>query len=150
DFGNMVDFINEAEREPRDFWPVEPQFGLTVLPAMLGAAEGMLKAVRQKMTERPVLGWHYDRQSDSELLLAMLGEAAMKIRSAWMHVYHACDKMDVTAPQRALTKLEKVEIQADCGYSMRLVRKAADTLMDIAGPGGFALSNPVQRYWRDL
>lgn len=150
DMMNMAEFVGESVAEPRDFWPFEPQFGLTVLPSMLGAAEGMLKAVRQKMNDRPIIGWQYDRQSDSELLLAELGEAAIKIDSAWLHVYRACDIVDRVAQERKVSKMEKVKSQADCGYAMRLVREACDTLLDIAGPGGFALTNTIQRYWRDL
>lgn len=150
DLMDMAAYVGGMSREPRDFWPVEPQFGLTVIPAMLGAAEGMLEAVRQKMNSRAIIGWNYQRQSDSQLLLAMLGEAAMKIASARMHVLGASDQMDLSGPERALSKQEKVRIQADCGYAMRLVREAAELLLDIAGPGAFALANSIQRYWRDI
>ena len=33
---------------------------------------------------------------------------------------------------------------------MRQLRRAGERLMEIAGPGAFALSNPLQRLWRDL
>lgn len=147
---NMAALIGEAQLEPRDLWPTEPQFGLTVLPASMGAVAGMLESVRQKMNDRPVLSWNYDRQSDSHLLLAKLGEAAIKIDSAWMHVYRACDVVDRIAQERPVTKMEKVKTQADCGYAMRLAREAADILLDIAGPGGFVKTNAIQRQWRDL
>lgn len=147
---NMLEFVGESRAEARDFWPVEPQFGLTVLPSMLGAATGMLEAVRQKMNERPIISWNYERQSDSELLLAKLGEAAIKIDSAWLHVYRACDIVDRVAQERTVTKIEKVKTQADCGYAMRLVREAAEILLDIAGPSAFTLTNMIQRQWRDL
>ncbi|MBB4642806.1 acyl-CoA dehydrogenase family protein [Rhizorhapis suberifaciens] len=150
DMANMAGLVGESHAEARDFWPVEPQFGLTVLPSMLGAAEGMLEAVRQKMNDRPIIGWQYGRQSDSQLLLARLGEAAIKIDSAWMHVYRACDVLDRVAQEREVTKMEKVRTQVDCGYAMRLLREASETLLDIAGPGAFVLSNRIQGFWRDL
>src|SRR3546814_16536442 len=43
-----------------------------------------------------------------------------------------------------------LSIQADCGYAMCRLRGAGNRLMDGAGPGAFALSNPLQRSWRDL
>ncbi|MEJ7935458.1 acyl-CoA dehydrogenase family protein [Sphingobium sp. AN558] len=150
DMMNMAGLIGEAQLEPRDLWPIEPQFGLTVLPATMGAVTGMLESVRQKMNDRPILSWNYDRQSDSHLLLAKLGEAAIKIDSAWMHVYRACDVVDRIAQERVVTKMEKVKTQADCGYAMRLAREAADILLDIAGPGAFVQSSTIQRQWRDL
>jgi len=45
---------------------------------------------------------------------------------------------------------QSTRIQADCGYAMELLRGAGERLMDVAGPGAFALSNPLQRFWRDL
>ncbi|WP_340265849.1 acyl-CoA dehydrogenase family protein [Sphingobium mellinum] len=150
DLANMAAFVGANPPEPRDLWPFEPQFGLTVLPSMMGAAAGLLEAVRQKMNDRPIIGWQYDRQSDSQQLLARLGEAAIKIDSAWMHVHRACDVVDRIAQERPATIMEKVKTQADCGYAMRLLREAADILLDIAGPSTFVLSSPTQRLWRDL
>lgn len=150
EMADMASFVGANPPEPRDLWPHEPQFGLTVLPSMLGAATGLLEAVGQKMNDRPIIGWQYDRQSDSQQLLAKLGEAAIKIDSAWMHVLRACDVVDRIAQERPATIMEKVKTQADCGYAMRLVREAADILLDIAGPSTFALSSPTQRLWRDL
>ena len=139
-----------SELENRDLWPVGPLGPLTVLPGMLGAAEGLLESVTTKMNSRSVVGWRYARQSDSELLLGMLGTAAIQIDSAWMHVGRACDTVDLVAPNRTVSHLELAKVQVDCGYAMRLLREAASTLMDIGGPGAFALSNGMQRYWRDL
>lgn len=141
---------SSGEDEARDRWPEEVQTPLSVLPSMLGAAQGLLAAVHSKMTERPVINWRYERQSDSQLLLAMLGEASLKIDSAWMHVHRVCDVVDLVAPVRSVTPMEKVRAQADCGYAMRLLREAGALLMDIAGPGGFASANPAQRFWRDI
>src|SRR3546814_3291530 len=58
--------------------------------------------------------------------------------------------LDETAQQRVLTGFDKAHIQADCGYAMGLLRGAGNRLMDVAGPGAFALSNPLQRSSRDL
>jgi alkylation response protein AidB-like acyl-CoA dehydrogenase len=154
----VPDFVGEAPlpaagadaREARDYWPSEVQFPLTVLPSMLGAAEGLLAAVTSKMNSRPVLSWKYSRQSESQALLSLLGEAAIKIDSAWMHVLRVCDLMDEIAPTRPVTQMEKVSAQAQCGYAMRLVREAANSLMDIAGSGAFASANVMQRLWRDI
>jgi|GEM_PF-271184 len=136
--------------EPRDFWPWEPLFPLGVLGPMPGAAEGMLELVRQSMDKRSVVGWTYPTQSESQLLVARMGEAAMLIDSAWMHIKRACDVLDVIAPERQPTDFEKARAQADCGYAMRQLRDAGNMLMDIAGPGALALANPLQRLWRDL
>ncbi|MDB6061259.1 MAG: hypothetical protein JWM78_1362 [Verrucomicrobiaceae bacterium] len=136
--------------EPRDLWPMEPRFPLGVLAPMLGAAEALLERVSAAMPKRSVVGWGYDNQADSENLVGQLGEAALEIDSAWLHIRRAAAYLDETSPQRELSGFEKARIQADSGYAMALLRRAGDRLMDIAGPSAFATTNPLQRFWRDL
>lgn len=136
--------------EPRDRWPMEPLFPLGVLAPMLGAATALLEGVVQAMPKRQVVGWTYARQSGSEALVGMAGRAAMEIDSAWLHVRRAAGMLDETAQHRVLTGFDKAQLQADCGYAMELLRAAGNRLMDVAGPGTFALSSPLQRIWRDL
>lgn len=139
-----------AALEPRDRWPVEPLFPLGVLSPMLGAAQALLDAVVANLPKRPMIGWQYPNQAASQTLVGQLGEAAMNIDSAWLHVRRAVDSIDVTAQQRPLSGFEKARIQADCGHAMRHLRNAGDRLMEIAGPGAFATDSPLQRLWRDL
>lgn len=139
-----------AETEPRDRWPVEPLFPLGVLSPMLGAAEAMLEQVRESLPKRPTIGWKYANQADSQTFVGQFGEAALEIDSAWLHVRRAVAMIDETAQSRPLSGREKAHIQADCGYAMRQLRRAGERLMEIAGPGAFARSSPLQRLWRDL
>lgn len=141
---------NNSLLEPRDRWPVEPLFPLGVLAPMLGAAESMFEQVHDGMSRRKVIGWQYAEQSASQVLINQLGEARMEVDSAWLHIRRAAAQIDETAQQGPLSGFEKARIQADCGYAMGLLRRAGERLMDIAGPGGFATSNPLQRFWRDL
>jgi alkylation response protein AidB-like acyl-CoA dehydrogenase len=136
--------------EPRDHWPVEPLFPLTVLAPMLGAAQGLQELVRDTMAKRKVIGWNYASQADVDIFVQQFGEASMALDSAWLHIRRAAGLVDDVAPTRALSGFEKAQMQADCGYAMQLVRGATMTLMDIAGPSGFATSNPMQRLWRDV
>ena len=136
--------------EPRDRWPVEPLFPLGVLAPMLGAAGAMLEIVNAHMPQRPTIGWKYGNQAESQTFVGQFGEAALEIDSAWLHVRRAVASIDDTAQTRPLSGFEKARIQADCGYAMRQLRRAGERLMEIAGPGAFALSSPLQRLWRDL
>lgn len=136
--------------EPRDRWPMESLFPLGVLPPMLGAATAILHAVVKSAGTRPVVGWTYETQATSQTLSTMIGQSALEIDSAWMHIRRAAGMMDDTASQRVLTGFDKAQIQADCGFAMGLLRTASNRLLDVAGPGAFALTNPLQRFWRDL
>lgn len=142
--------VNPATLEPRDRWPVEPLFPLGVLSPMLGAADAMLAIVTANLPKRPTIGWKYANQADSETFVGQLGEAALEIDSAWLHIRRAVNMIDETAQTRALSGFEKARVQADCGYAMRQLRRAGERLMEIAGPGAFATSSPLQRLWRDL
>lgn len=141
---------SSANLEPRDRWPMEPLFPLGVLSPMLGAATALLDAVSTGLSARPVIGWKYPVQADSQAFVGQLGEAALEIDSAWLHVRRAVAQIDETAQTRLLTGFEKARIQADCGYAMRQLRRAGERLMEVAGPGAFAASSPLQRHWRDL
>lgn len=139
-----------AALEPRDLWPVEPLFPLTVLAPMLGAACGLQELVQETMAKRKVIGWKYSSQADVNVFVEQFGSASMELESAWLHIRRAASMVDDIAPSRPLNGFEKARMQADCGYAMKLVRQATETLMDIAGPSSFASSNPMQRLWRDV
>ena len=139
-----------AEMAPRDRWPVEPLFPLGVLSPMLGAAGAMRDIVRDNLPQRPVIGWNYARQADSQTFVGQFGEAALEIDSAWLHIHRAVAMIDDTAQIRPLSGFEKARVQADCSYAMRQLRRAGERLMETAGPGAFASNSPLQRPWRDL
>ncbi|NVO04711.1 MAG: acyl-CoA dehydrogenase family protein [Rhodoferax sp.] len=139
-----------AVLEARDRWPVEPLFPLGVLAPMLGAAMALQDLVAANMPRRVTVGWKYASQAESETMVGQFGEAAMEIDSAWLHVRRAVRAIDETAQTRGLSGFEKARIQADCGYAMRQLRRAGERLMEIAGPGAFAQTSPLQRLWRDL
>lgn len=142
--------LDLPELEAREKIPLEPIFPLGVLSPTLGSAMAMLDYVTQRMPAKKIVGWHYDSQSTSETFVQQLGEAAMDIDSAWLHIERAAAMLDVKAQQQVLSGYDKAQIQADCGYAMWQLRRAGEKLMDIAGPSGFADDNPMQRYWRDL
>lgn len=138
------------ELEPRDRWPVEPLFPLGVLSPMLGAAQALLDMVTENMPKRNTVYWTYPTQSETDSMVEQLGEAALEIDSAWLHIRRAAGMIDDVAQTRPLSGFEKARIQADCGFAMRRLRAATDRLMEIAGPAAFGTHNPMQRFWRDL
>jgi alkylation response protein AidB-like acyl-CoA dehydrogenase len=142
--------VKDPTVEPRDRWPSAAILPLGVVAPMLGAARNMLDRTIASLDKKAVTFWDYQRQSDSQVVLGQVGEAAIEIESAYMHVLRVADAFDETAQTRALTTAEQVRLQADCGYAMNLVRRAAERLMDIGGASAFAQSNPLQRAWRDI
>jgi alkylation response protein AidB-like acyl-CoA dehydrogenase len=144
------DVLDNPAAEARDRWPFAVIFPLGVVAPMLGAARNMLDCTLANLDKKAVTFWDYPRQSDSQVVLEQVGEAAIEIDSAFLHVLRVADAFDETAQTRALTAAEQVRLQADCGYAMSLVRRASERLMDIGGASAFAQSNPLQRAWRDI
>lgn len=140
----------QLSAEPRENWPTAGAFPLSVLAPTLGAAQNMLDRTVANLGVKGVTMWDYPHQSDSQSVLAQVGEAAMEIESAWLHIRHAADILDHDAQDHFLTPAEVVRLQADCGYAMQLVRRAGERLMDIGGASAFTTSNPLQRAWRDI
>ena len=143
-------WLSPALSEPRDRWVDEVSVPLGVIAPSIGAVEAMLEMVTAGINKKTVTHWKYPVQSDSEVLLEQLGLARMEIESAWLHLHRAAATSDVIAQRRPVTGLEKARGQADCGYATKLMRSAADRLMDIAGSSAFATANPLQRFWRDV
>ncbi len=142
--------LQDRTAEPRDRWPTAVGFPLGVIAPMLGAARNMLDRTVETLDKKAITHWDYPRQCDSHVVLQQLGEAAIEIDSAWLHVLHAVDGLDETAQIRMLSQAEQVRLQADSGYAMSLLRRAAERLMDIGGASAFAQSNAMQRAWRDI
>jgi alkylation response protein AidB-like acyl-CoA dehydrogenase len=130
--------------EPRDRWPVAVVLGLALLAPILGAARNLLERTLAGV-EKPITHWVYPRQADSHVVLEQLGEGAMEIDTAWLHILRAADALDITAQSGAVSPSEQVRLQAAQGFAMRMIRRASERLMDIGGASAFATSNPMQR-----
>lgn len=142
--------VAPEDMEPSDRWPPAAYFGLGLTGPLLGAAQAILNKVSEKIHSRPVTYWKYAHQSDSHVILKAIGDAQMEIDSAWLHVRYASSLLDEVAQHRPLTTVERVQIPANCGYAMSLLRRAGERLMDIAGSSGFADGSPLERAWRDI
>ena len=140
----------QLSEEPRDNWSSAGAFPLGVLAPLLGAARKMLDIMVGDLDTRGVSMWDYPRMSASQSVLQQVGEAAIEIDSAWLHVMNAADILDVNAQDHPITQDEVVRLQADCGYAMQLLRRAAGRLMDLGGASAFTTDHPLQRAWRDI
>jgi alkylation response protein AidB-like acyl-CoA dehydrogenase len=138
------------EPEPRDLWPMAVVLGLSLLAPLLGAAQNLLERTIAGVGKKGIAHWDYPRQADSHVVLEQIGEAAMEIDTARMHILRAADALDITAQSGPVAPAEQVRLQAAEGFAMKLLRQAAERLMDIGGSSAFATSNPMQRAWRDI
>jgi alkylation response protein AidB-like acyl-CoA dehydrogenase len=124
--------------------------GLALLAPLLGAADNLLGLILANVGKKPITHWDYARQADSHVVLQQIGEAAMEIDTAWLHILRTADALDITAQAGPVSPSEQVRLQAAEGFAMGMIRQAADRLMDVGGASAFTLSNPLQRAWRDI
>ncbi len=136
--------------EPRDRWPTAVVLGLALLAPLLGAARNLLERTVAGVGKKPITHWDYPRQADSHVVLEQIGEAALEIDTAWLHILRAADALDVTAQSGPVSAAEQIRLQAAQGFAMRMIRRAGERLMDIGGASAFATSSPLQRAWRDI
>ncbi|MGQ0699394.1 MAG: acyl-CoA dehydrogenase family protein [Panacagrimonas sp.] len=130
--------------------PFGAAFGIGLMGAVLGMAEAILDAVVADVKKKSITYWNFDKASDSASTLHKLGEAAMQIQTARLHVKRGCHDLEEITKSRTLTIPERARVRTDAAHAAQMCRAAADTLMCLAGASSFAENNVIQRYWRDL
>ncbi len=136
--------------EMTDYMSMMPILAVNIVAPPLGMAQAVLEMIAEGTKRRGITYTIYGRQSDSAVVHHQIGEAALKLDSAWLHILRAADEIDAAARAAApIDYLTRARIRGDAGYAARLVREVIDQLISIGSSGAFAESNPLQRFWRD-
>ncbi|KOV95520.1 hypothetical protein ADK65_29655 [Streptomyces sp. NRRL B-1140] len=153
-------FILYAEQDPDGRWekavsPTELVQGNThSLASLVGAARGALDVVREQLAKRKPLSYTtYAHAVDSPAIQLWFAQAAHLVDTAVLHMTAIADGFDAhtaAAPHTELPWEERARIRMHQATALQRAKEAMQKLLDIAGTGGFALSNPLQQYWRDL
>jgi alkylation response protein AidB-like acyl-CoA dehydrogenase len=119
-------------------------------PALVGMANGMAAAVRQTLIGKKAL-FSGELQSERVANQIKLTEAMTDIHAAELIMRHRLAELkswgEKGAPPSALDALSS---QRDASYVSRLMGKVANNLSLMAGATSINLSNPIQRYQRDI
>jgi alkylation response protein AidB-like acyl-CoA dehydrogenase len=123
------------------------RFVFTVLGPMVGAARGALDQIETMFASaRKPFMTAYTRMGESPGARGLLAEAAYLVRRAeraMTAVARAVDAEPVTGDDRIRLRMDLSGAAADC-------RAAVGKMLDLYGSSGFAMDNPLQRFWRDL
>jgi 3-hydroxy-9,10-secoandrosta-1,3,5(10)-triene-9,17-dione monooxygenase len=126
-----------------------PSTLLLVAPA-LGMGYAALNLAVDRAPTKGISQTSYPRQTDSVAVQIQIGQAALKLETARLHVYHAADELDAASARGDRTDYHtRAEIRARAGYAAQLVVDAMTILVNVHGAGSFAESNRMQQYWRD-
>ncbi|GLY64228.1 acyl-CoA dehydrogenase family protein [Amycolatopsis taiwanensis] len=117
---------------------------------MVGVAQVALAFVTAKAPKRAISYTSYPAQIESQVFVKGIGEAAMQIDSAELHLARTTRMIDAAAAEaRELTLDERRKVRGDVGHAMNEVCLAFNQLMNLHGSSAFAEVNPLQRMWRD-
>ena len=119
-------------------------------PALIGMAAGMAEAVRKTLIGKKAL-FSGELQAERVANQMKLTEALTDIHAAELIMRHRVDELhrwgEAGAPPTALDALSS---QRDASYVARLMGKVANNLALMSGATSINLSNPIQRYQRDI
>ena len=120
---------------------------LPLVATMLGTAEEIFQATMRVVgSGKPMADSLHEHLADSPSLRSDLARARNLLDSAWLHVMRSANALDAAQ----LDDTEQARLRMDAGYASKVLREAADLLLNVGGASSFAATNPVQRYWRDL
>jgi alkylation response protein AidB-like acyl-CoA dehydrogenase len=122
-------------------------YGTTVLAPLVGAARGAhdLTTAMFASDRKPSMT-AYARMGESPAARQWLAEASLLVDRAertLLAIAAAVDADDISPTGHARLHLDMADAARDC-------RAAVDLMLDLHGASGFAASNALQRYWRDI
>jgi alkylation response protein AidB-like acyl-CoA dehydrogenase len=130
--------------------PFVPLATLPLLGPLLGIGCAALDLV---VSSTPGKGMHhtfFTRQSDSVGVQIQVAEAALKLKTARLHVFGIADQLDLSLRTgEPVDYAARAEIRAQAGYAAQQVLDAINVLVNVHGAAGFAESSRMQQYWRD-
>jgi hypothetical protein len=155
---SMANYSNDALEvrkrhlgAPSDWWSMLPTIRATGIVLLLGAARQMQTFCEAESKTKPIVMTPFKARTESAVVVYELGKVAAQLDTAEVLLFNALGELDTLALHRQRPALEVCSRQrALCGQVIQLIHGAIEQIMFISGSSAFALSNPLQRYWRDI
>lgn len=135
----------------------EPLYRTPSAPVLLASAAPLLGTARAIFGQtvaglgKPMTETIYQRTADSPGAQASLADAANLIDSAQLHLHRSARYIDETAAAGQVPAMpERARLRMDVAHAVQSLRRAAELLITVAGPGSLAAGKVSQRYWRDI
>jgi alkylation response protein AidB-like acyl-CoA dehydrogenase len=118
---------------------------------LLGVAQAALDLVAPIMaTRRPPQSTHANL-AEVPAARETFAQASLLVEDAYQRALRIAGRADdLRSGEYELTAVEEAQMRVELISSVRQCRHAVELLLDLHGSSGFALSNPLQRMWRDL
>ena len=141
---------NGSPSEPSDRWPIGSVLALLLTGPLLGAARAVADTVAAKAPGRGISYTTYFTTDSSAVAVTELAHGRLDIETAWLHAFNAATYIDSVGAGAAPSVAEEARLRGSCGYLTDHLRLGVERLLNVAGAGAFAKSNPIQRLWRDV
>ncbi|GGS29347.1 acyl-CoA dehydrogenase [Streptomyces humidus] len=143
---SLTDLVGEDERDSMLI-----QGSAQSLAAIVGAAQGALEVTRQALDKkRPITYVNYEAAVDAPSVQLWFAEAAHLIESAHLHLREIGASLDGIPETQPVPWAERARIRMHQKSAQEKSRAGVEKLLDVVGGSAFALSNPLQRLWRDI
>jgi alkylation response protein AidB-like acyl-CoA dehydrogenase len=131
----------ELHRRPTYAVPLRALLALDLVAPLVGIAQGMVEEfVRRSQA----------RATQSEVTQLRLAEASAEVDAARVLLRHIVDRvLEKGRRSEAFSELERVRVQRDRAFVVRLCMQAVNRLFDVSGGHALFLSEPLQRFHRD-
>ncbi len=128
-------------------------FHLATLAPCVGLAKAAFDLTLARITTKPkpMAYTFYEDTTKAPATQFAMAKAGWLIDTALEQTRATADAIDRQARSAsAFSGLERGTFAMRSAMGHRLCREAMDLLLDVHGAGAFALSNPIQRMWRDF
>lgn len=129
-------------------------FWTVVVPPVVGLAQAALELTIERMTAKPkpISYTFYLDATKAPSVQANVAQAAGMIDAALLVARAAADAVDELSwrGEHFATRADRHQNVMRAANAVRLCLGAVDRLLDVQGAGSFAISNPLQRIWRDV
>ena len=136
--------------EANDYASFVPVAEIVLVAAQIGLARGAIDLTLAKAPTKAVAYTVFSEARHSPVHQIKLAEAVSDADQAYLLVARACADIDLAALQRRkLDPVTRARIRMDTGQASKLSREAINRLLSVNGASSFALTNQLQRIWRD-
>jgi hypothetical protein len=136
--------------EPSDRWPIGSVLALILVGPTIGAGKAVADIVTTKAPTRGISYTTYFTSDASPVAVTQLAHGRLDVETAWLHAFTAAAYIDAVGAGAGRDLAEEARLRGSCGYLTDHLRLGVEKLLNVAGAGAFAKSNPIQRLWRDI
>jgi 3-hydroxy-9,10-secoandrosta-1,3,5(10)-triene-9,17-dione monooxygenase len=127
-----------------------PMLSVCLAAPLLGLGDAALRWTAEQGRAKALSFTVHRRQADSVGFQTQIGQAAVRLRTARLHLDDVAAEVDAAAQAGCpLSYGDRARIKAQTAHAAQQILAALDSLVSAHGAGAFVDDRPLQRMWRD-